>query len=109
LFNLDRRLATLTDRIARKVHVPAVGYASAPFDAVRARLANELGRRVLEDSCGHDATVDTPERVAERARWITMDRFAAKRWCWHCAPVKSLELREAICNSSKNLPAAPRC
>jgi hypothetical protein len=49
--------------------VPTVGYPSAPFDAMRARLANELGRPVLEDPCGHDAMAE------ERACWITMDRF----------------------------------
>jgi hypothetical protein len=56
-----------------------VGYASAPFDAVRARLANELGWRVLEDPCRHDAMVNMPERVAEKARWITMDRFCREK------------------------------
>jgi hypothetical protein len=52
LLNFDRRLATLTDRvaltgarerIARKVYVPAVGYPSAPFDAVRAKPASDPG------------------------------------------------------------------
>jgi pimeloyl-ACP methyl ester carboxylesterase len=67
-------LATLTgrialtgarERIARKVYVRAVGYPSAPFDAVRARVANDPGWRVLEVPCGHDTMVDMPERLAE--------------------------------------------
>jgi hypothetical protein len=74
LFNFDRWLATLNDgialrgargRIARKVYVRAAGYPSAPFDATQARLAGDLGWRVLEVPCGHDAMVDMPERVAE--------------------------------------------
>jgi hypothetical protein len=65
LFNFDRRLAMLTDRIARKVYVRAAGYPSVPFDAPRARLAGDPGWRVVELSCGQDAMVDMPERPAE--------------------------------------------
>jgi hypothetical protein len=65
LCNVDRLLATLTDRIAREIYVRAAGYPSVPFDAARARLASDPDWRVVELSCGHDAMVDMPERPAE--------------------------------------------
>ena len=53
------------DRIAHKTYVRAGNYASAPFDAARARFEAEPSWVVATIAAGHDVMLDNPIALAE--------------------------------------------
>lgn len=53
------------ERIAKKTYVRARGYPTPTFDEAASRIKDDASWMRYELSCGHDAMLDMPDRVAE--------------------------------------------